>query len=154
MSREKQPQISRALRKGETPGRGILDSDSYDSPGVGAFKRARLNPKKIILPGYQMIRVSSPQELRSSRSAVQAMSETTAFFAANPSEALRFGLRQFLPRLLRRTPGTPGCGPPMSVASKRLSLVGLPVEPPLRGPRREESPGPSTQPRRLVRPGL
>ena len=40
-----------------------------------------------------MIRVPSPQELRSPRSAAQVMSETTAFFAANPSEALRFGFR-------------------------------------------------------------
>ena len=51
-----------------------------------------------------MIRVPSPQDLRRPRSAAQVMSETTAFFAANPSEALRFGFEPML-QIMMPTPG-------------------------------------------------
>ena len=50
------------------------------------------------------IRVPSPQELRRPRSAAQVMSETTAFFAANPSEALRFGFEP-MPQIMMPAPG-------------------------------------------------
>jgi len=45
MQGKEQLQIPRALREEQTPGRGIFDPD-FDSSGEGAFKRARLNPKK------------------------------------------------------------------------------------------------------------
>ncbi len=51
-----------------------------------------------------MIRVPSPQELRRPRTAAQVMSKTTAFFAANPSETLRFDFEP-MPEIVMPIPG-------------------------------------------------